>query len=64
MKCRRLAAILMAAAMTVGTLAGCSQGQAAGQEDNPYGIDEFVMVLIPGKKRKNPCSCGTTWQKR
>ena len=41
MKCRRLAAILMAAAMTVGTLAGCSQGQAAGQEDNPYGIDEF-----------------------
>ena len=50
MKCRRLAAILMAAAMTVGTLAGCSQGQAAGQEDNPYGIDEFVMVLIPGEE--------------
>lgn len=43
---RKKLAVLLMCIMALASLAGCSESNAA---ENPYGLEEFVMVLIPGE---------------
>ena len=71
MKARKLGALLLGAMLTVASLTGCSASgqttsgaEAQATAENGYGLEEFVMVMILGRTRKNPCSCGITWPRR
>ena len=56
MKARKLGALLLGAVLTVASLTGCSasgqttsDAEAQATAENGYGLEEFVMVMIPGE---------------
>ena len=56
MKARKLGALLLGAMLTVASLTGCSASgqttsgaEAQATAENGYGLEEFVMVMIPGE---------------
>ena len=56
MKARKLGALLLGAVLTVASLTGCSASgqttsgaEAQATAENGYGLEEFVMVMIPGE---------------
>lgn len=56
MKARKLGALLLSAMLTVTGFAGCSAAgqttsgaEAQATAENGYGLEEFVMVMIPGE---------------
>lgn len=57
MKARKIAALLLSAALAVTAVTGCtsaagsggSGAQAEATAENGYGLEEFVMVMIPGE---------------
>ena len=48
MKGKKLGALLLSVVLAVTAFTGCSSDQKSAAEEN-YGLDEFVMVMIPGE---------------